>query len=152
MSWEAVSAVANVVMGATAVGATFYGFRQYKHSVEIQENDSLFSMTERMASANKAIREAGDDQAALEQAVKEIINILEVFCFMLHKRQLSHGVNEFVSDLVNSDLKELIRLDAVVEIIRESSKRNPNAARYIKLQLERVLGIDETREVLLANF
>ncbi len=103
--WEIASAIANVVMAATAVIAAWYALRQYRSSVRIQEMDQILSMYR----ATAEVMRQGDGQDFNHALIRDAMNLLETHERLIAQDLLSKRAIDFYRDAIsiNDDFENI---------------------------------------------
>lgn len=104
VDWNAVSAIANVVMALTAIVAALYALKQYRHSVHLQELQQMLEMY-RYADAllHRLVTEVAqnEQERPTEHQVRSVLNMLSVHERLISGRLFSTRVEQFYREMIS---------------------------------------------------
>lgn len=141
VDWNIVSAIANVVMAATAVIAAWYALRQYRSSLRLQEMEQITSMYQATADVMRQVEGKEFDHATMRDA----LNLLETHERLIANGLLTKRATEFYRDAIsindefgNIPLKNL-------RLIRDVLERDKRGYRHLIAALR---GREETKYII----
>jgi hypothetical protein len=112
VNWDAVSAIANVVVALTAVIAASYAFLQHLHALRAKEYSDLLDLFKSSQALQSRLPKDNFD----EHQVEEILNHLEVYERLISERLLSRRARDFyrefitIGDVENIPFREIVRI------------------------------------------
>ncbi len=122
IDWNVVSAIANVVMAATAVCAAWYALRQYRSSLRLQEMEQITNMYRTTA---EVMRQA-DGKEFNHAIMRDALNLLETHERLIANGLVSKRAVEFYRDAIsiNDEFGDISRKNlALMRDVLSNDKR-----------------------------
>ncbi|MCO5962355.1 hypothetical protein [Sinorhizobium meliloti] len=135
--WNAISALANVVMALTAIVAALYALKQYRHSVHLQELQQMLEMY-RYADAllHRLVTEVTENgqERPTEHQARSVLNMLSVHERLISDRLFSSRVEQFYREMITIG-PHVDMNNPFSQVIKEILRNNQEEFRHLIVSL-----------------